>query len=162
MFDGTCCICYNAFGPKGGYYLGTCEHMDHPICLIAHMLIRRRCCQCKAPFHEQLYELFGLCPYMPPSWEHNPEITPSMPSKWGEDLVWNWRISAHSLNKLAFSSANGWENNHEEIVRGLLFNFQLHTEDLVEFHHHCVQHIVNMLAKIITFANSQLTSRNFS
>ena len=73
VFDGTtCCICYNAFGPEGGFCLGTCEHMYHPICLIAHMVIWRHCCQCKAPFHERLYELFGLCPYMPPSWEHNP------------------------------------------------------------------------------------------
>ena len=26
-------------------------------------------------------------------------------------------MSAHSLNKLAFSFAMGWENNHEKIVR---------------------------------------------
>ena len=84
VFDGTtCCICFNAFGPEGGFIVGTCEHMYHPICLIAHMVIQRRCCQCKAPFHERLYELFGLYPYMPPSWEHNPENTPGMPSKWG-------------------------------------------------------------------------------
>ena len=44
VFDGTtCCICHNAFGPEGGYCLGTCEHMYHPICLIAHMLTRQRC-----------------------------------------------------------------------------------------------------------------------
>ena len=54
---------------------------------------------------------------MPPSWEHNPEITPGMPSRWGEDLVWNWRMSAHSLNKLAFDFAIGWENDHKEIVK---------------------------------------------
>ena len=88
VFDRTtCCICYNAFGPKGGFCLGTCEHMYHPFCLIAHMVIRRCCCQCKAPFHERLYELFGLCLYMPPSWEHNPKTTPSMPSRWGKGLV---------------------------------------------------------------------------
>ena len=91
--------------------------MYHPICLIAHMVIRWRCCQCKAPFHEQLYELFRLCPYMPPSWKHNPETTLGMPSRWGEDLVWNWRMSAHFLNKSAFSFVIGWENDHEEIVR---------------------------------------------
>ena len=89
----------------------------YPICLITHILIGWRCCQCKAPFHERLYELFGLCPYMPPSWEHNPKHTPEMPSKWGEDLVWNWRMDAHSLNKSVFSFAMGWENDHEEIVR---------------------------------------------
>ena len=118
VFDGTtCCICFNAFGPEGGFILGTCEHMYHPICLIAHMVIRRRCCACKAPFHERLYELFGLCPYMPPSWEHNPENTPGIPSKWGQDLVWNWKMSVHTLDKSAFSFAIGWENDHEEIVR---------------------------------------------
>ena len=68
VFDGTtCCICFNAFGPEGGFILGICEYMYHPICLIAHMVIRQCYCACKAPFHERLYELFGLCPYMPPS-----------------------------------------------------------------------------------------------
>ena len=104
VFDRTtCCICCNAFGLEGGYRLGTCKHMYHPICLIVHMLIRRHYCQCKAPFHERFYELFGLCSYMPPSWEHTLENTLGMPSKWGKDLVWNWRMSAHSLNKLAFN-----------------------------------------------------------
>ena len=118
VFDGTtCCICYNAFGPEGGFSFGTCKHMYHPICLIAHMVIWQRCCQCKAPFYKQLYELFGLCPYMPPSWEHNPETTLGMPSRWGDDLVWNWKMSAHTLNKSAFSFAIGWENDHQEIMR---------------------------------------------
>ena len=118
VIDGTtCCICFNAFGPEGGFIVGTCEHMYHPICLIADMVIRRRCYQCKAPFHEQVYKLFGLCPYMPPSWEHNPENTLGMPSKWGQDLVWNWKMSAHTLDKSAFSFAIGWENDHKEIVK---------------------------------------------
>ena len=118
IFDGTiCCICFNGFGPEEGYSLGTCKHMYHPICLITHILIQQRCCQCKASFHERLYKLFGLCPYMPPSWEHNPENTPEMPYNWGEDLVWNWKMDAHFLNKLVFNFAMGWENDHEEIVR---------------------------------------------
>ena len=118
VFDGTMyCICYDSFGPEEGYSLRTCKHIYHPICLIAHMLIQQRCCQCKAPFHEQLYKVFGLCHYMPPSWEHNPENTLEMPSKWNEDLVWNWRMNARSLNKSAFNFAMGWENDHEEIVR---------------------------------------------
>ena len=88
VFDGTiCCTCFNGFGPEGGYSLGTCEHMYQIIFLIAHMLIWRCCCQCKAPFHERLYEFFGLCPYMPSSWEHNTENSLEMPSKWNEDLV---------------------------------------------------------------------------
>ena len=118
IFDGTmCCICFNDFRLEGGYSLGICEHMYHPICLIAHMLIWWHCCQYKAPFYERLYKLFELCAYMPPSWEHNPNNNPKMPSKWGEDLVWNWKMDAHSLKKLAFNFAMGWENNHEEIVR---------------------------------------------
>ena len=40
-----------------------------------------------------------------------------MPSKWGEDLVWNWEMDAHSLKKLAFNFAMGWENDHEKIMR---------------------------------------------
>ena len=83
VFDGTiCCICFNGFGLEGCYSLGTCEHIYHLIFLITHMLIQRRCFQSKAPFHEKLYKLFGLCPYMPPSWEHNPKNTPKLPSKW--------------------------------------------------------------------------------
>ena len=31
--------------------------------------------------------------------------------------MWNWRMSAYSLNKSAFSFAIGWENDHEEILR---------------------------------------------
>ena len=54
---------------------------------------------------------------MPPSWEHNPENTPGVPSRWGHDLVWNWKMSAHTLDKSAFNFSIGWENDHEEIVR---------------------------------------------
>ena len=31
--------------------------------------------------------------------------------------MWNWRMSAYTLNKWAFSFAIGWKNDHEEIVR---------------------------------------------
>ena len=54
---------------------------------------------------------------MRPSWKHNPDNTLEMISKWGEDLVWNWRMDAHSLKKSAFNFAMGRENDHEEVVR---------------------------------------------
>ena len=31
--------------------------------------------------------------------------------------MWNWKMSAHTLDKSAFNFAIGWENDHEEIVR---------------------------------------------
>ena len=31
--------------------------------------------------------------------------------------MWNWKMSAHTLNKSTFSFAIEWENDHEEIVR---------------------------------------------
>ena len=59
--DKTCCpICSNPFGPQGGWSLGSCECTYHPMCVIFHALIRRFCAICKAPFHERLYEVFGL------------------------------------------------------------------------------------------------------
>ena len=116
--DGTCCpICSNQFGPEGGWSLGTCQCMYHPMCLISHALIRRFCAICKAPFHERLYEQFGLEPYMPPSWEKNPDNTPDMPNLWGEDLIWNWRMKMHSAYKNNMSTQFMWEHDPAEIVR---------------------------------------------
>jgi hypothetical protein len=118
VFDGTACpVCLNSFGPEGGFHLGTCEHIYHPMCLISLMIYHRRCAICKAPFHEHLYDLFGLVPYMPASWEVNPENAPELPSKWGEDLVWSWCLFDHALHKSQLSSQFGWENDHEEILR---------------------------------------------
>lgn len=117
VLDGTqCMVCLNYFGPEGCFHLGSCEHKFHPMCLISIMLCRRRCPLCKAPFHERLYELFGLVPYMPISWECNPENTPEYPSKWGDDLVWSWRLHTHSVYKSSLSSQFGWENDHVEIA----------------------------------------------
>jgi len=88
--DGTMCpICLNPFGPEGGMHLGTCKHMYHPYCLISLMVVRRRCSLCKAPFHERLYHLFGLVPYMPPHWEFNAMNAPDHSNMWGNDLVWS-------------------------------------------------------------------------
>jgi hypothetical protein len=115
--EGTeCPICLLSFGPEGGFHLGTCEHIYHPMCLISFMVNRRRCALCKAPFHERLYELFGLTPYMPKSWELNPENAPEHPDKWGDDLVWSWRLSIHSHQKSNMSAELGWENDADQIV----------------------------------------------
>jgi hypothetical protein len=114
-----CSVCLNPFGPEGAYALGTCRCLYHPMCLLGGLLTRRFCAKCRAPFHERLYDLFGLTIYMPPSWELNPETAPSAAhaNRWGEDLVWSWRASAHQLDKSNVSSQIGWENDHEEIVR---------------------------------------------
>lgn len=55
-----CVVCLNGFGSKGGFYLGTCEHIYHPIYLISLIVVCRCCTICKALLHERLYELFGL------------------------------------------------------------------------------------------------------
>lgn len=114
-----CSVCLNPFGPEGAYALGTCRCLYHPMCLLGGLLTRRFCAKCRAPFHERLYELFGLTIYMPPSWELNPENAPQREhaNRWGEDLLWSWRASTHQLDKSNISSQIGWENDHEEIVR---------------------------------------------
>jgi hypothetical protein len=118
VLDGTECAVYmNGFGPEGGFHLGSCEHIYHPMCLISFMVVRRRCALCKAPFHERLYELFGLVPYMPSSWKCNPDNIPGLRHLWGDDLVWSWRLHDHSHNKSNIRSQFGWENDHEEVVR---------------------------------------------
>jgi hypothetical protein len=96
-----CVVCMNGFGPEGGFHLGSYEHIYHPMCLISFMVVRRRCALCKAPFHERLYKLFGLVPYMPSSWECN---IPGLRHLWGDDLVWSWRLHDHSYNKSNISS----------------------------------------------------------
>jgi hypothetical protein len=88
VLDGTeCAVCMNGFGLEGRFHLRSCEHIYHPMCLISFMVVPRRCALYKAPFHECLYELFGLVPYMPSSWECNPENIPSLCHLWGDDLV---------------------------------------------------------------------------
>jgi hypothetical protein len=81
------------------------------------MVVHSSCALCKAPFHKNLYDLFGLHPYMPVSWECNPENTPDLCYLWGDDLVWSWQLHDHSYNKSNISSQFGWENDHKEIVR---------------------------------------------
>ena len=117
VLDHTKCpICLECFGPEGGWALGSCMHVYHPQCLITQCLIRRRCVICSAPFHERLYDLFNLIPYMPPSWEHNAETT--LESRlWGRDLLWSWRQGLHDQERWAASSQLNWETDPTEIVQ---------------------------------------------
>ena len=85
--------------------------------LISFMVVHRHCILCKAPFHERLYELFGLVLYMPSSWECNLENTPRLRHLRGDDLVWSWQLQNHFHNKSDLSSLFGWENDHEEVVK---------------------------------------------
>jgi hypothetical protein len=88
VLDGTvCAVCMYVFGPEGGFHLGSCDHIYHPMYLISFMVTRRRCGVCKVPFHERLYDLFGLHPYMPISWELNKDNVPALRHLWGDDLV---------------------------------------------------------------------------
>ena len=118
ILDGTkCAVCYNPFGPEGGWALGSCQCMFHPMCLIKIILVRRFCPCCKSSFHERLYEVFGLTPYMPFSHEKNPENTPSegYRNQWGEDLIWSWRANTHSVFKNDISAIFGWEHNMKRL-----------------------------------------------
>jgi hypothetical protein len=74
-----CLICYSPFEPKGAWILGTCQHMYHSQCLITLMVARRRCSQCRVPFHQHLYEQFNLWMAMPQHWEYNRLETPNRP-----------------------------------------------------------------------------------
>jgi hypothetical protein len=85
------------------------------MCLLSLMVPRRRCTLNKVPFHECLYELFGL--YMPISWECNPKNLLKLHHTWGEDLVWSWQLHDYFHNKNNVSSQFGWENDYEEIVK---------------------------------------------
>jgi hypothetical protein len=79
VLDGTvCAVCMFDFGPEGGFHLGSCEHIYHPMCLISFMVTRICCRVCKVHFHERLYELFGLHLYMPSSWKLNPDNAPAL------------------------------------------------------------------------------------
>jgi hypothetical protein len=44
-------ICCPPFGPKGGWILGICQHVYDSQCLITLMVAKKRCPQCRAPFH---------------------------------------------------------------------------------------------------------------
>lgn len=72
---------------------------------------------CKAPFHERLYELFGLQRYMPPSWEFNATNAPEHPDKWGADLLWCWKSQIHALQKPELSEIFGWQSDAAEVVK---------------------------------------------
>jgi hypothetical protein len=112
----NCPICLEAFGPEGGWALGSCIHIYHPQCLIMQCLIRRRCVICSAPFHDRLYAMFNLMTYMPPSWEHNADTTAET-RLWGRDLLWSWRQGQHDQERGIASSQLNWETDPAEIVQ---------------------------------------------
>jgi hypothetical protein len=42
VLDGTvCAVCMYGFRPEGGFHLGSCEHIYHPMCLINFMVTHR-------------------------------------------------------------------------------------------------------------------------
>ena len=106
----------NGFGLERRFHLGLCEHIYHPMCLISFMVVHRCCALYKAPFYERLYKLFGLVPYIPVSWECNPDNILGLRDRWSDDLVWSWRLHDHSHNKSNINSQFRWENDPAEVV----------------------------------------------
>jgi len=112
-----CAVCNQCFGPEGGMAVGTCKDVFHPYCLLSLMVVRRRCPYCKAPFHERLYDLFGVREWMPPHWEYNKENLPDRGCMWGQDLIWSWKLKCHGEEKQKLGKARfGWETDPEQIV----------------------------------------------
>ena len=124
--DGTTCVmCQEPFGPEGGWSLGTCPHLYHPGCLISHMMTRKRCVFCKAPFHSRLYKMFGLEAHQPEHYEHNEDNLPGPANRahWGKDMVWLWKWS-HDLRHLPARTVSDiqWENDADltEVIKRLI------------------------------------------
>jgi hypothetical protein len=55
-------------------------------------MVRRRCPQCKAPFHLCLYEQFSLQMAMSQHCEYNMFNTPNRPQAWGTNMKWIWDV----------------------------------------------------------------------
>lgn len=102
--DGSLCsICQNGFGPEGCYQVGSCRDRFHPQCIIPHMIGRRQCPNCRAPFHPRLYLAFGLRDYMPNNWVHHPEDYPPnypLEDSVGKPLEWSWLHNKSELQLL--------------------------------------------------------------
>jgi hypothetical protein len=56
------------------------------------MVARRRCLECKAPFHWHLYEQFNFQVTMAQHWEYNMFNTPNRPQAWGIYMKWIWNV----------------------------------------------------------------------
>ena len=111
--DGSVCIMCNCpFGPEGAYSLGTCPHVYHPQCLIPYMVTRKRCAECKAPFHPRLYKMFGLENHMPLHYEYDEDNLPLERTEWGKDMVWMWKWS-HDEHHLPVQTVDEfpWESD---------------------------------------------------
>jgi hypothetical protein len=81
------------------------------------MVGRRHYALDKVPFHQHLFELFGLKSYMPISWECDSKNILGLCHLWGDDLVWSWQLHDHSHNKSNISSQMNWKNDYEKIVK---------------------------------------------
>lgn len=95
-----CVICYNLYGPKGPWQLGTCQHiLSHPWCWITLMVIRRICLQYKASFDYCLYAQFNPQVTMPKHWEYNQYDMPKQPQAWCVDMWWIGKWACQLLNR---------------------------------------------------------------
>ena len=102
-----CIICQQPFGPEGGWTLGTCGHVYHPMCLIPYMVTRKRCASCRAPFHPRMYKMFGLEGYMPLHYEFDEDNLPGAENRshWGSNMVWMWKWG-HDNRHLPYNNVN--------------------------------------------------------
>ncbi len=69
------------------------------------MVARRRCPQCRAPFHRCLYEQFSIRVGMPQHWEYNMFNTPNRPQAWSANMKWIWSVGMSIIT---------WGNQYDE------------------------------------------------
>jgi hypothetical protein len=102
-----CIVCQEPFGPEGGWTVGTCGHVYHPVCLIPYMVTRKRCSSCKAPFHPRLYKMFGIQGHMPLHYEFDEDNLPGPTNRvyWGSDMLWMWKWG-HDNRHLPYQNVN--------------------------------------------------------
>jgi hypothetical protein len=66
-----CQVCFDPFGPKGAFQLGSCGHVFHVGCIQQSALHCMEYPQCRAPLPRRFYELFGIQAEMPIGFEFN-------------------------------------------------------------------------------------------
>ncbi len=66
--------------------------MYHLQCLITLIVSRKRCQQCRAPFHRHLYAQFNFQIVMVEHWEYNQYNTLNQPQTWGANMQWIWQV----------------------------------------------------------------------
>jgi hypothetical protein len=112
-----CLICCSPFGPKGAWILSTFQHMYHPQCLITLMVAKKRCPQCRAPFHWHLYKQFSFWAAMPQHWEYIMFNIPNRPQAWGANMKWIWNVNMSiklygGVNMMNGNMMNPWFKRH--------------------------------------------------